>query len=216
MYDQKLIKILNEVAEEVEFLSESVNGTNITKIKGLFTTVESQNKNGRTYPKPIFEREVRKIQEAISKGAVIGELEHPQRTTVDYENAVVKIDKLYFDGDKRVIGECSVIPAGKGLIIEGLIKVGAQIGISSRGTGSLNEKKIVQPDFNLITYDIVSDPSNYGSYMSAIEESKSYIIDQNGMLIEAYEQLEKDISKYTKSTKDAVLAEAIMSFIKKL
>jgi hypothetical protein len=84
------IKILNETAEEIEYLSESVNGTNVTKIRGLFTTVESKNKNGRTYPKAIFEREVNRLQEAILKSSVLGELEHPQRTTVDYENAVDK------------------------------------------------------------------------------------------------------------------------------
>lgn len=211
----KPVKILNEIAEDIEFLSESVNGSSITKIRGLFTTMESKNRNGRTYPTSIFEREVNKLQEAISRGSVLGELEHPQRTTVDYENSVVKIDKLWTEGNK-VFGECSVIPAGKGLLIEGLIKVGAQVGISSRGTGSLNENKIVQKDFNLITYDIVKDPSNYDSYLDAINESKSFIIESDGSLKEAYDQLDKDIEKYSKETRARVLQEAILKFITKL
>jgi len=209
------VKILNEMAEEIEFVSESVNGSNVTKIKGLFTTMESKNRNGRTYSKAIFEREVNKLQEGILRGSVLGELEHPQRTTVDYENAVIKIDKLYIEGSK-VFGEASVIPAGKGLIIEGLIKVGAQVGVSSRGTGSLDENKFVKQDFQLITYDIVKDPSNYDSYLNAIQESKNYIIESNGSLIEAYEKLEKDLEKLPTHRRAEIMQEAIISFIKKL
>lgn len=206
------IKILNEVADDISFISESINGQNITKIKGLFTTVESKNKNGRTYPKRIFEREVNKLQESIKVGAILGELEHPKRTNVDYENAVIKIDNLYIQGNE-VIGEASVIPAGKGLLVEGLIKVGARIGISSRGTGSLDESKTVKDDFTLITYDIVKDPSNYNSYLNAIEESKNYIIESNGSLIEAYDQLDKDLERLPSYQREEKIQAAILKFI---
>lgn len=209
------LKILNEVVEDAEFILESVNGGNIVKVKGLFTTLDERNKNGRIYPADVFNREVNKLQEGISRGAVLGELEHPSRTTIDYENAVIKMDKLYTEG-KRVYGEASVIPAGKGLLIEGLIKVGAQIGVSSRATGSLNEQKIVQNDLSLVTYDVVSNPSNYGSYLDAINESKSFIIESNGNIIEAYEQLDKDLEKLPSHRRSEIIQEAVLKFISKL
>lgn len=209
------VHILNEVTEETEFFTESVNGNNVTKIKGLFTTMNERNKNGRIYPQNIFEREVQVLQESIKRGAVLGEMEHPQRVTIDYENAVIKLDKLFVEGSK-VFGEASIIPAGKGLIVEGLVKVGAQIGVSSRATGSLNENKIVKDDLKLYTYDVVSNPSNHGSYLDAIYESKQYIIESNGELIAAYDQLEKDLSKYSKTDKSRIVQEAIMKFIRTL
>jgi hypothetical protein len=209
------VKILNEMVEEFEIISESTEAGKLTKIKGLFTTVEARNKNGRIYPKSIFEREVQKLQEGIKRGSVLGELEHPQRTTIDYEQAVIKVNKLYMEGN-QVLGEAIVIPAGKGLIIEGLIKVGAQIGISSRAVGSLDENKIVKNDLQLITYDIVADPSNHNSYMSAIEESKSYIIESNGSLIEAYNELDKNLEKLPSHDRERIIQEAIIKFLSSL
>lgn len=213
----KYIKILNEIApkENIEFLRESVNGSDVTKIKGLFTTLNERNRNGRLYTKEIFEREVNRLQENIEKGSVLGELEHPASTSINYENAVIKIDSLKSDG-KYVEGVASVIPAGKGLLIEGLIKVGAQIGISSRGTGSLSEDKTVKTDYSLVTYDLVADPSNYGSYMNAIEESKEFIIESNGDLRVAYNELDKDLEKLPSYKRKEVFEKAILSFISKL
>jgi len=207
--------ILNEMVEEFEVLTESTASGSLTRIKGLFTTTEQRNKNGRIYPKSIFEREVQKLQESIKTGSVLGELEHPQRTSIDYENAVIKIDKLWMEGNK-VLGEAIVIPAGKGLIIEGLVKVGAQIGVSSRAIGSLDENKIVKGDLNLITYDVVKDPSNFSSYLDAIQESKKFILESNGELIEAYEELDKNLESYSKETREQVLKEAVLKFLKTL
>ena len=211
----KLTSILNENANETTTSKHKKGDVYIYKIQGLFSSINKRNVNGRLYPMDIMQREITSLKERIANGTVLGELEHPESTIISYENAVIKLDGTNLEGEE-VIGKASVIPKGKGIIIEGLIDVGAKIGISSRAVGSLDSDKVVQDDYELITYDIVSEPSNYNSYLNAIEESKNkFIVETNGNLV-AYNRLKENISKYTPSSKEEVLFTAVKNFLESI
>lgn len=141
-------------------------------IRGKFATIGIKNRNGRTYPRNLWEREVQKYQDVISSGSVntLMEWEHPEnRLKVDPKKAVGKITKLWIEGD-FVMGEAVIFDTQESEIIKNMIKHGVKISVSSRAKGSVGAGGVVQT-FELITFDIVTEPSDFSATMSGVFES---------------------------------------------
>jgi hypothetical protein len=154
-------------------------------IEGVFMQSEKKNKNGRNYPKNILMKEVKRYnKEFVSKKRALGELGHPEGPTVNLDRVSHMITELYEDGND-VYGRAKIMDTPMGKIVKNLIDEGANIGVSSRGMGSLKENgkgvNEVQDDFMLATVDIVSDPSAPDAFVNGIMEGKEWIWD-NGIL----------------------------------
>ena len=214
------MKLISEEISQAEYIVEEANGKKDYKIRGVFLQTEIKNRNGRVYPKDILENEVRRYNtEFINKKRAFGELGHPDGPTVNLERVSHMITKLYPDGN-NFIGEAKIMNTPYGKIVKGLIDEGAQLGVSSRGMGSLEQRggiNYVGKDFYLATAaDIVADPSAPDAFVEGIMENKEWVWD-NGVLVE------KNINAWKReieSAKRHALAEAkvkvFADFLKKL
>ena len=214
------MKLISEEVQNAEYLVEEKNGKKEYKIRGVFLQSEIKNRNGRVYPTEVLVREVnRYTKEFINKNRAFGELGHPDGPTVNLERVCHMVKSLKQDG-KDFIGEAKIMDTPYGKIVKGLIDEGAQLGVSSRGMGSLiqrNGVNYVKDDFYLATAaDIVADPSAPDAFVEGIMESKEWVWD-NGVL------KEKDIESWKNQIRTArqrALEEAKLkvfeSFLKKL
>ena len=181
------MKLISEEISNAEYLVEETNGKKDYKIRGVFLQSDLKNRNGRVYPKDILNKEVKRYNaEFINKKRAFGELGHPDGPTVNLERVSHMITKLYPEG-KNFIGEAKIMNTPYGKIVKGLIDEGAQLGVSSRGMGSLETRggaNYVKDDFYLATAaDIVADPSAPDAFVEGIMENKEWIWD-NGVLVE--------------------------------
>jgi hypothetical protein len=144
-------------------------------VEGILATAEVKNGNGRYYPKELWEREIGKYNQIVKENRATGELDHPDSTIISLKNVSHIIREIWWDGDK-VMGKLEILPTVSGNILKALIENNVQVGVSSRGMGSLkeiNEGTLeVQDDFELLCWDFVSTPSNPGSYMNLVREGK--------------------------------------------
>ena len=185
------VKLISEsIAQNVEYITEEkANGKKDYKIKGVFMQAEIKNKNGRVYPMEILQKEVARYnKEFIKENRAYGELGHPEGPTINLERASHMITALYQDG-QNFIGEAKILATPMGEIVKTLMDEGAKLGVSSRGMGSLEEKKngasYVRDDFYLATAaDIVSDPSAPSAFVEGIMEGKEWVWN-HGALMEA-------------------------------
>jgi hypothetical protein len=161
------------VLEKVKVINEGTNGgPTRLRLQGKFQQCDEQNNNGRIYPKTILESQVKAIQEKIGDRSLVGALDHPANDAIHLSQASHLITKLWLEKDGSVMGECEILSTPNGKIVEALINDGVKIGISSRGVGSVTEGikgKIVNEDFKLITFDLVSDPSTRGAFPELTE-----------------------------------------------
>ena len=181
------MKLISEEVCSAEYLVEEKNGKKNYTIKGVFLQSNIKNRNGRVYPKDILMTEVKRYNsEFINKNRAFGELGHPAGPTVNLERVSHMIKKLYPDGD-NFIGEAKIMDTPYGKIVKGLIDEGAQLGVSSRGMGSIEQRNgasYVKNDFMLATAaDIVADPSAPQAFVEGIMEGKEWVWD-NGVLVE--------------------------------
>mgnify|MGYP003117397970 CR=1 FL=1 len=142
-------------------------------LTGKLQEAEVQNGNGRVYPRPVLEREVKRYAQVVEDRRALGELDHPDSSIVNLANVSHMITDVWMDGP-AVMGKCKVLDTPSGQILKALVNSGVKIGISSRGMGSVREqmgKTIVEDDFQLICFDIVSEPSTPNAFM-ALSESK--------------------------------------------
>ena len=214
------MKLISEEVQNAEYLVEETNGKKSYKIKGIFLQSNMKNRNGRVYPKEILEQEVNRYnKEFIQKKRAFGELGHPDGPTVNLERVSHMIQSLTPDGN-NFIGEAKIMDTPYGKIVKGLIDEGAQLGVSSRGMGSLVQKggvNYVGNDFYLATAaDIVADPSAPDAFVEGIMEQREWVWD-NGVLVE------REINEWKSEiqrAKSIALAEAkakvFESFLKKL
>ena len=194
------MKLISEEVQNAEYLVEEANGKKEYKIRGVFLQSEIKNRNGRVYPTEVLVREVnRYTKEFINKNRAFGELGHPDGPTVNLERVCHMVKSLKQDG-KDFIGEAKIMDTPYGKIVKGLIDEGAQLGVSSRGMGSLiqrNGVNYVKDDFYLATAaDIVADPSAPDAFVEGIMESKEWVWD-NGVL------KEKDIESWKNQVRAA-------------
>ena len=181
------MKLISEEITNAEYLVEETNGKKNYKIRGVFLQSDLKNRNGRVYPKDILNNEVERYnREFINKKRAFGELGHPDGPTVNLERVSHMITKLAPDG-QNFVGEAKIMNTPYGKIVKGLIDEGAQLGVSSRGMGSLETRggaNYVKDDFYLATAaDIVADPSAPDAFVEGIMENKEWIWD-NGVLVE--------------------------------
>jgi len=216
------MKLISEEAINVEFLTEATkSGGKSYFIEGIFMQANKKNRNGRVYPTEILQKEAKRYTtEFIKKKRAFGELGHPDGPTVNLERVSHMIEELEEVG-QNFMGRAKILDTPYGKIVKNLIDEGAQLGVSSRGMGSLkpgrNGISEVQGDFYLATAaDIVADPSAPDAFVHGIMEGKEWIWD-NGLLKETQIQEYKDkIEKSTRKDRENVLVEAFRDFIAKL
>jgi len=183
------VKLFSESIENVEYIcEEKESGKKNYKIRGIFMQADVKNRNGRIYPLDVLQKEVAKYNKNfIQQKRAFGELGHPEGPTVNLERVSHMITSLAPDG-KNFIGEAKILETPMGKIVKNLMDEGAKLGVSSRGMGSLDQKKganYVRDDFYLATAaDIVADPSAPNAFVEGIMEGKEWIWN-NGALIEA-------------------------------
>ena len=214
------MKLISEEIQDAQYLVEETNGKKSYKIKGIFLQSDLKNRNGRVYPKQVLEQEVARYnREFINKKRAFGELGHPDGPTVNLERVSHMITSLTPDG-KNFIGEAKIMDTPYGKIVKGLIDEGAQLGVSSRGMGSIiqrNGANYVKDDFYLATAaDIVADPSAPDAFVEGIMESKEWVWD-NGKLVEKdIEAWKREIKEAKQRKLDEVKLKVFESFLKKL
>lgn len=182
------------MVEDVQYIVEEKDGKKSLYIEGVFLQSNLKNRNGRVYPKEIMQKEIaRYTKESIDTKRAMGELGHPDGPTVNLDRVSHMITSLREDGDNW-IGKAKILDTPMGNIARNLIEEGAQLGVSSRGLGSLKEKNginEVQDDFMLSTAaDIVSDPSAPDAFVRGIMENKEWVI-VNGV----WQEREIDMAK---------------------
>lgn len=159
-------------------IKESKTKPGVFEVEGVMQRATSENQNGRVYSKAILEREAKKYtDEFVKNGNAFGELDHPESPVVSLKNASHIVKELYWKGND-LCGKVELLNTPAGNIVKEIIKAGHTIGISSRGTGSVNQTNEghleVQPDFELVCWDFVSNPSTHGAFMNpvALQEGK--------------------------------------------
>src|SRR6056300_750575 len=160
------------VLEQVKVIKEGKEGNTRLRLRGKFQQCDEQNNNGRIYPRKILEAQVQAIQEKIGDRSLVGALDHPSNDAIHLSQASHLITKLWVEKNGDVMGECEILSTPNGKVVAALINDGVKIGISSRGLGSVSEGeggKVVNEDFKLITFDLVSDPSTKGAFPELTE-----------------------------------------------
>ena len=174
------MRLITEQNNDIEVLTEDNNGKSATYIKGIFLQTEITNRNGRMYRFDSMNREVSKYnEEFIQRGTALGELGHPEGPTVNLDRVSHKIVELYPEG-KNFIGKAKLLETPMGKIAKNLLEEGVQLGVSSRGLGSLKKEgatSVVADDFILSTAaDIVADPSAPDAFVEGIMEGKEWAL----------------------------------------
>ena len=158
-------------------------------VNGVLQRAESKNQNGRIYPKETLMREASNYAGTfIKERRALGELDHPDSSVVNLANVSHNILEMGWQGDD-LVGKVEVLGTPAGNILKELFKSGIRLGISSRGMGSVkevmregDETLEVQPDFELIAFDFVSNPSTQGAFLSPVNESKGSTINKFGKI----------------------------------
>lgn len=168
MTDKKLLTEWRPFEYTKDMIEESkrVNNGKII-MKGILQKADTLNQNGRIYPRPILEREVRNYQKFIKENRALGECDHPESSVVELKNASHIVREAYMEGDV-CMGTVELLDTPSGKILQSLVVSGVTLGISSRGVGSTRrdgDYDVVQDDFQLICWDYVSEPSTPGAFM---------------------------------------------------
>jgi hypothetical protein len=168
MSNVKLITSWQPFEYDSKMIAESrlENGGKIV-MKGILQKANTLNQNGRIYPLPILEREVRNYQKFIQENRALGECDHPESSVVELKNASHIVREAHIEGDV-CYGTVELLDTPSGKILQSLVESGVTLGISSRGVGSTRREgdyQVVQDDFQLICWDFVSEPSTPGAFM---------------------------------------------------
>jgi len=154
---------------KIEVLSEGKDDNKHLKMKGVFIQGGVKNQNQRIYPVSEISTAVQNIKSRLDSGySVLGEADHPENLTVNLDRVSHMIEEIWMDGPNG-IGKLKIMPTPMGKIVETLLNSGAKLGVSSRGSGNVNENGEVQ-GFEIITVDIVAQPSAPDAYPKAIYE----------------------------------------------
>ena len=214
------MKLITEVTETINYLAEEKDGKKSLYIEGPFLQSEVVNRNGRKYMKESMAREVnRYTQDYINKNRAFGELGHPDTPSINLDRVSHLVVGLRQEGNDW-IGKAKILDTPMGNIVKSLIEGGAQIGVSSRGMGSLknvNGVNIVQDDFHLATAaDIVADPSAPNAFVQGIMEGKEWVL-VNGIWTEQqYSEAKQMIRQASQREIEEVSLRIFESLVKKL
>lgn len=175
------MKLITEhTDQELEYITEGAGSKKDMFISGIFMQSEKQNRNGRVYPKKIMEGAIQRYDEQyIKTKRAVGELNHPEGPTINLDKVSHIITELKWQGND-IMGKAKILNTPMGIIARGLIEGGVQLGVSSRGMGSLLSKggqNMVGEDFVLSTVDIVQDPSAHDAFVNGIMEGAEWVHD---------------------------------------
>lgn len=216
------MKLITENIEEVQFVLEEDKKTGQKKplIEGIFMQAEQRNRNGRVYPKAVLEGAVKRyMSEQIARNRAVGELNHPDGPTINLDKVSHRITELSWDGN-NVMGKALLLDTPMGRIARGLMEGGVQLGVSSRGMGSLEQRNgvsYVKPDFMLATVDIVQDPSAPEAFVNGIMEGVEWILENGEWIVKNNIATPQDFERYETEIKTApsrYMAEAQMKAFK--
>ena len=193
------MKLISEFTDQrLEFVTENTDGTKKYVIEGIFAQAEQKNRNGRIYSKSVMEKALDKYNEdQVSKGRAVGELNHPSGPTVNLDKVSHSIKKLDLEGND-VMGKATILDTPMGNIVKGLLDGGVQLGVSTRGMGSLEQRNganYVKGDFLLNAVDIVQDPSAPSAFVNGIMEGVEWVWNNGIIEAQAIERMETEIKK---------------------
>ena len=172
------MKLITEHTSDIEYIVEGKGKQQY--IKGVFMQSDVKNQNGRIYPFPVLQREVKNYSKKfVKEGRALGELGHPMGPTINLDRVSHLITELYEDG-KNFVGKAKIMDTPNGKIVKNLLESGVKLGVSSRGLGTVKTNKAgvneVQKDFTLSTVDIVADPSAPAAFVNGIMEGKEFSV----------------------------------------
>ena len=193
------MKLITEHSEDLRYISEAAeNGEKKFIIDGIFMQAEQVNRNRRIYPKKVLESAVNKyVADYVNKGRAVGELNHPDGPTINLDKVSHRITELQWNGND-VVGKALILDTPMGKIVKGLLEGGCQLGVSSRGMGTVatrNGQTVVNDDFVLSTVDIVQDPSAPSALVNGIMEGVEWIWDNGLLKAQQLENYETEIKK---------------------
>ena len=214
------MKLITETIENVKILTEERDGKKLLYIEGVFLQSELKNRNGRMYPFDVLNNEVERYNEEYVKSKrALGELGHPDGPTINLDRVSHRITSLRAEGN-NFIGKAQILDTPMGQIAKSLLGEGVQLGVSSRGMGSIEKREdtsVVRDDFMLTTAaDIVADPSAPDAFVDGIMEGKEWVWD-NGILKEAaISQIKTEIDQATLINLQERKVSAFAKFLKSL
>lgn len=194
------MKLITEHSEDLKYsiVESTGNGEKKFIIDGIFMQAEQVNRNRRVYPKKVLEKAVSKyLAEYVNKGRAVGELNHPEGPSINLDKVSHRITELRWDGND-VVGKALILNTPMGQIVKGLLEGGCQLGVSSRGMGTVasrNGRSEVNDDFILSTVDIVQDPSAPSAFVNGIMEGVEWIWDNGLLKQQQIENYETEIKK---------------------
>tara|TARA_R110001592_G_scaffold220606_2_gene475266 strand:+ start:2133 stop:2789 length:657 start_codon:yes stop_codon:yes gene_type:complete len=195
------MKLISEFVDHqigYNIITEEKSGKKKYVIEGVFAQADMKNRNGRIYPKPIMEKAINSYNDKqVTKGRAVGELNHPEGPTVNLDKVSHKIEELKFQGND-VMGKATVLNTPMGMIVQGLLDGGVQLGVSTRGMGSLvnqNNVMVVKDDFILNAIDIVQDPSAPSAFVNGVMEGVDWIWNNGILEAQTIEKMETEIKK---------------------
>ena len=197
------MKLITETIEDVKVITEGNGDNKKLYIEGVFLQSELKNRNGRMYPFSVLEKEVNRYnEEYVKTKRALGELGHPDGPTVNLDRVSHRITDLRAEGN-NFMGKAQILDTPMGKIAKNLLEEGVQLGVSSRGMGSIDKREdvnVVMDDFMLATAaDIVADPSAPDAFVNGIMEGKEWVWD-NGILKESkVAKYQRYVSESTRS-----------------
>ena len=214
------MRLISEYVDQpLEVVIEKNNGKKALHIEGVFMQANQKNRNGRVYEKKILEKAVKKyVDEQVSQGRAVGELNHPEGPTVNLDKVSHKITNLEFQGND-VIGKASILKTPMGQIVEGLLEGGVKLGVSSRGMGTLENQKgtmYVRDDFMLASVDIVQDPSAPSAFVNGVMEGVEWIWENGILQPQEIEEIETEIKRAPMKALPELEIKAFKNFLSKL
>jgi hypothetical protein len=214
------MKLICEVNEGIEVLTEEKNGQKAYFIEGTFLQGDIKNRNGRVYEFKMLKDKVENYRkEFVEQKRAFGELGHPDGPTINLERVSHMIVELAPDG-KNFYGKAKIMDTPYGKIVKNLIDEGAKLGVSSRGVGSLEEKQgasYVKDDFRLSTAaDIVADPSAPEAFVRGVMEGREWVY-ENGLLVaKEADEIKESIRKASSRHLEEQMAKAFKKFLRRL
>jgi len=217
------MKLIKEHTETVNYLIEDdkETGKKNYNIEGVFLQAEIKNRNGRSYPKEILDKEVKRyMKENVKKNRAYGELGHPDSPTINLDRVSHMIKDLKLEGNDFV-GKAKIMETPYGKIVKSLIDEGASLGVSSRGMGSLKTTKDgtseVQKDFMLATAaDIVADPSAPDAFVRGVMEGKEWMFVDGKFVEQDIDAIKSTITKASRSQLEEAKLFAFANFLNKI
>ena len=204
------MKLITEHTSDIEYIVEGKGKQQY--IKGVFMQSDVKNQNGRIYPFPVLQREVKNYSKKfVQEGRALGELGHPMGPTINLDRVSHLITELYEDG-KNFVGKAKIMDTPNGKIVKNLLESGVKLGVSSRGLGTVKTNKSgvneVQKDFVLSTVDIVADPSAPAAFVNGIMEGKEFSVTG-----EVEDYIKKDVHSTHSRELDAKKLEIFEKFL---